>query len=83
MRSSHKVLSDPNSTKQEMRSVLSDIKNIVIPYGNHAGQVIESETKQLYNIASLQYSLDCDEVDRSQALQAERIPTNIAKLSSP
>jgi hypothetical protein len=80
---SHKVLRDPNSTKREMRSVLSDIKNIVIPYGSHAGQVIESETKQLHNIASLQYSYDCDEVDRRQALQVERIPTNIAKLGSP
>jgi hypothetical protein len=65
---SHKVLSDPNPTKREMRSVLSDIKNIVMPYGNHAGQVIESETKQLHNIASLQYSFDCDEVDQNTFL---------------
>jgi hypothetical protein len=79
----HKVLSNPNSTKQETRSVLSDIKNIVIPYGNHAGQVIESETKQLHNIASLEYAFNCDEVDRRQALDAENIPTNIAKLGPP
>jgi hypothetical protein len=40
----HKVLSNPNSTKREARSILSDIKNLVIPHGNHAGQVHQSET---------------------------------------
>jgi hypothetical protein len=79
----HKVLTNPNSSKRETRSVLADIKNIVIPYGNHAGQVIESETKRLHNIASLQYSFNCDEVDRRQALETERIPINVARLGSP
>jgi hypothetical protein len=33
----YEVLSNPNSTKQEMRSILSEIKNIAILYVNHAG----------------------------------------------
>jgi hypothetical protein len=46
--------------------------------------VIESETKQLPNIASLEYAFNCDEVDCRQALdEAEHIPTNITKLGSP